>query len=147
MKTRYFSLFKVNLKQECRFWGKEGGGTLSCGAPEAKEEEKNPFLAMGAMSGGMPTTSSKGGGTSAAGMGGTSGDQAQSSAEPTVPSCALSTEGSIPWSAPTDMVKPAPELAPKASDDCSLPSFWLDMCTDIPTDDAQFVDLQTNPER
>lgn len=90
MKTRYFSLFRVNLKQECRFWGKEGGG--SCPGA-AKEEKANPFLAMGAMSGGMPMSSKA---------------ETSSTEEPKVPSCALSTEGSmaaIPWSAPTDMVK------------------------------------------
>ena len=35
----------------------------------------------------------------------------------------------------------------ETTDDCELPAFWLDMCTDIPTGDAEYTNLQVNPER
>jgi hypothetical protein len=43
MATKFFSLFKVDLTKECKFWGKEGGG--SCGS--GKKDDKPAFMSAG----------------------------------------------------------------------------------------------------
>lgn len=75
------------------------------------------------------------------------------SKSPVKPACSLDTEEvALPWSPQTDPVDKSAvsiEAAKSKSEnvDCESPEFWLDICSDIPTNSHAVVNLGKNPEK
>lgn len=132
MNTTFFSLFKADLNRECPFWRKDDH------QPHQVQEEKCGATIE------EPTTS----------MFGSSSTPATAN-PPAKSACALDTDEhadkmSTPWAEHSDLVTkgPLPDVSLfEATDDCELPAFWLDMCTEIPTTTTEYTNLQVNPER
>ena len=136
MNTKFFSLFRVNLKRKCMFWQDKPAEKCSSGS-----ETKKKSAFMTGMAGGLGASSAP--------------NPTSSTTKPKkeVTKCSLSTEGSIPaipFSPTTNLVDKtgiASSTGPQPSNDCNVPEFWLDMCKDIPTDESEYINLQNNAER
>jgi len=145
MNTTFFSLFRVSLKEQCRFWQPAAGAAGKAGKDAGPPEKCTHDL---------PQVSSLFG----------SGSGSTSPLKPRKKACDLDSDGpaSNPFKAakasdPVDVTMSPVAPSFSASDDCDLPEFWLDMCREIESNSksendgdsttAQYVDLRRNPER
>lgn len=125
MNTTYFRLFRIDLDRKCRFWGK-GEDEEECENTIAIGNSVEPACALDVGdSDPDPFASPFSSGFSAGGDFGTSSvDKTITEAE----SESISDEADC-------------------DEDASHPKFWTDMCSNIPTNGSEYVNLQLNPER
>mmetsp|Transcript_3690 Transcript_3690/g.11574 ORF Transcript_3690/g.11574 Transcript_3690/m.11574 type:complete len:1144 (-) Transcript_3690:85-3516(-) len=131
MNTSFFSLFKVNLEEQCQFWGKVKEVDDDDDDEPAEKCESE-----------FPDTAS---------VFGVRDGSSFANKKP----CDLETEDPATpaeFSRSTDPVdrvtSASPSFASAGSASCDVPEFWLDMCSDIrPNPARQHLDLRRNPER
>eukprot|EP00038_Savillea_parva_P021364 m.34421 g.34421 ORF g.34421 m.34421 type:complete len:1215 (+) comp5137_c0_seq2:283-3927(+) len=155
MNTSFFSLFKVNLEEQCKFWRPTTPGTAEGAATddddhsgsesdgECGNEIDAPSLFGGGPMGSSFSSSSPGGKVKACDLDTGDGDDSgtiapkftfHSTTDPVDRQTAVGTP---------DFSHTGPGA------DCEVPEFWLDMCSDLSssTSTAGHLDLRRNPER
>ena len=125
--TPFFRLINVNMDGKCPYWGGPEAEEPACASPVA-EPSAPPLCSLGADPPADPFGSSAFGAP-----GGFSSAPAMSS----------------PVDATITPEEDAALAAAETHEDCSneaLPTFWLDMCSNIPTNASDYVNLQLNQE-
>ena len=140
--TAFFRLINVNMDGKCQYWG----------GPEAEEPScdggKNDETFAAFVEPSAPPLCT---------LGTDASDSASSSADPFGGGGASSADAfgmssAPPASDPVDATITPEEneaLLGLSAEDCSneeLPTFWLDLCSAIPTNASDYVNLQRNPE-
>ena len=139
--TAFFRLINVNMDGKCQYFGVPDQEDADEPACESRAEPSAPPLCSLGTDGGGSADPFGGG----FGGGGFGGGAAAGFGEPMMSSAA---------SDPVDhSITPEEDAAiaglEAAAEDCSddtLPSFWLDMCSNIPTNASDYVNLQLNQE-
>ena len=124
--TPFFRLINVNMDGKCPYWGGPEAEEPACARRRA-EPSAPPLCSLGADPPADPF------GSSAFAPGGFSSAPAMSS----------------PVDATITPEEDAALAAAETHEDCSneaLPTFWLDMCSNIPTNASDYVNLQLNQE-
>ena len=131
--TPFFRLINVNMDGKCQYWGGPEEEEPAC--ESRAEPSAPPLCSLGTDASADPF----GAPTDPFGGGGGGG---------------FSSPADAAFSSPVDAtITPEEDRAlagvAATAEDCSneeLPTFWLDMCSNIPTNASDYVNLQLNPE-